>query len=136
MWHLNLRNIDTRIQLYIKSKAVLNIGSQAGINHLVTRYSDVYEVQRQFPLAGNIVKGETYLKDITKQSLLKGIPDKWESKTTTTLRYKSEMIDFFRKEKYKNMTAKELGEKYKTFYTDSKNNTLFPPVNRDPKQSK
>jgi hypothetical protein len=39
-------------------------------------------------------------------------------------------------EKYKNMTAKELGEKYKTFYTDSKNNTLFPPVNRDPKQSK
>ena len=81
---LNLRNIDTRIQLYIKSKAVLNIGSQAGINHLVTRYSDVYEVQRQFPLAGNIVKGETYLKDITKQSLLKGIPDKWESKTTTT----------------------------------------------------
>ena len=28
-------------------------------------------------------------------------------------------------EKYKNMTAKELGEKYKTFYTDSKNNTLF-----------
>ena len=39
-------------------------------------------------------------------------------------------------EKYKNMTAKELGEKYKTFYTDSKNNTLFPPVNKNPKQSK
>ena len=39
-------------------------------------------------------------------------------------------------EKYKNMSAKEVGEKYKTFYTDSKNNTLFPPINRDPKQSK
>ena len=106
---LNLRNIDTRIQLYIKSKAVLNIGSQAGINHLVTRYSDVYEVQRQFPLAGNIVKGETYLKDITKQSLLKGIPDKWESKTTTTLRYKSELINFFKDDKYRDMTVLEIG---------------------------
>ena len=60
---LNLRNIDIRIQLYIKSKAKVNIGSQAGNNHLVVRYSDVYEVQIQFPLAGNYVKGETYLKD-------------------------------------------------------------------------
>ena len=106
---LNLRNIDVRIQLYIKSKAKVNIGSQAGINHLVVRYSDVYEVQRQFPLGGNYVKGETYLKDKEKQFLLKGLPDKWESKTTTTLRYKSEMIDFFRKEKYKNMTVLEIG---------------------------
>tara|TARA_R100000805_G_C3623153_1_gene128738 strand:+ start:2489 stop:3931 length:1443 start_codon:yes stop_codon:yes gene_type:complete len=106
---LNLRNIDIRIQLYIKSKAKLNIGSQAGINHLVVRYSDVYEVQRQFPLGGNFVKGETYLKDIDKQFLLKGLPDKWESKTTTTLRYKSEMIDFFRDKKYKNMTVLEIG---------------------------
>ena len=106
---LNLRNIDIRIQLYIKSKAKLNIGSQAGINHLVVRYSDVYEVQRQFPLGGNYVKGETYLKDVDKQFLLKGLPDKWESKTTTTLRYKSEMINFFRDKKYKDMTVLEIG---------------------------
>ena len=106
---LNLRNIDIRIQLYIKSKAKLNIGSQAGINHLVVRYSDVHEVQRQFPLGGNFVKGETYLVDKEKQFLLKGLPDKWESKTTTTLRYKSEMIDFFQDKKYKDMTVLEIG---------------------------
>jgi len=106
---LNLRNIDIRIQLYIKSKAILNVGSQAGINHLVVRYSDVYEVQRQFPLGGNFVKGETYLVDKEKQSLLKDLPDKWESKTTTTLRYKSEMINFFRDKKYKDMTILEIG---------------------------
>ena len=39
-------------------------------------------------------------------------------------------------DKYKHLVAKDLGEKYKTFYTDSKNNTLFLPTNRDPKQSK
>ena len=39
-------------------------------------------------------------------------------------------------DKYKHLIAKDLGEKYKTFYTDSKNNTLFLPTNRDPKQSK
>ncbi len=106
---LNLRNIDLRIQLYIKSKAKINIGSQAGINHLVVRYSDVYEIQRQFPLAGNYVKGENYLKDPDKQLLLKGLPDKWDSKTTTTLRYKSELINFFRNPKYKNKTVLEIG---------------------------
>ena len=39
-------------------------------------------------------------------------------------------------DKYKHLVAKDLGEKYKTFYTDSKNNTLFLPTNRAPKQSK
>ena len=106
---LNLRHIDPRIQLYIKSKAKLNIGSQAGINHLVVRYSDVYEVQRQFPLNGNYVKGETYLVDKLKRKLLKNLSDKWDSKTTTTLRYKSELIDFFNKPEYKNKTVLEIG---------------------------
>lgn len=106
---LNLRNVDIRMQLYIKSRAKINIGSQAGINHLVVRYSDVFEVQRQFPLAGNFVKGENYLKDPEKQLLLKGLPDKWDSKTTTTLRYKSELIDFFRDPKYKDKTCLEIG---------------------------
>ena len=58
---LDMRNIDLRIQLYIKSKAKLNIGNQCGTNHLVVRHSDVYEVQRQFPIGSNLVKGETYL---------------------------------------------------------------------------
>tara|TARA_R110001592_G_scaffold209941_4_gene461379 strand:- start:397 stop:1299 length:903 start_codon:yes stop_codon:yes gene_type:complete len=58
---LDVRNIDLRIQLYIKSKAKINIGNQCGTNHCVVRYSDVYEVQRQSVLGHNFVKGETYL---------------------------------------------------------------------------
>ena len=58
---LDLRNVNPRIQMYIKSKAKLNVGNQSGITHLVVRYSDVYEVQRQFPLKHNFVKGEIYL---------------------------------------------------------------------------
>ena len=58
---LNLRHISLRVQFYIKSRAKLNIGNQCGTNHLVVRYSKVYESQRQFPLAHNFVKGEIYL---------------------------------------------------------------------------
>tara|TARA_Y100001972_G_scaffold102031_1_gene127288 strand:+ start:231 stop:1097 length:867 start_codon:yes stop_codon:yes gene_type:complete len=58
---LNLRHINLRIQLYIKSKAKLNVGNQCGTNHLAVRYSKVYESQRQFPLAHNFIKEEIYL---------------------------------------------------------------------------
>ena len=58
---LNLRHINLRIQLYIKSKAKINIGNQCGTNHMVVRYSKAYESQRQFPLEHNFVKGEIYI---------------------------------------------------------------------------
>tara|TARA_R100000995_G_scaffold75046_1_gene44263 strand:+ start:612 stop:1478 length:867 start_codon:yes stop_codon:yes gene_type:complete len=58
---LDMKHMNLRIQLYIKSKAKVNISNQCGANHLVTRYSDCYEVQRQFPIAHNFVEGETYL---------------------------------------------------------------------------
>lgn len=58
---LDMRYVDLRIQLYIKSKAKINISNQCGTNHLVVRYSKCYESQRQFPLAHNFVKGEIYL---------------------------------------------------------------------------
>ena len=58
---LDMRYIDMRIQLYIKSKAKLNVGNQCGVNHMTVRYSDVYEVQRQFPIGSNFVRGEVYL---------------------------------------------------------------------------
>ena len=57
----DLRHVDLRIQLYIKSRAKLNISNQCGTNHLVVRYSDVYEAQRQFPIKHNKVEGITYL---------------------------------------------------------------------------
>ena len=58
---LDMRNISLRIQLYIKSKALINISNQCGTNHIVARYSDVYEVQRQSELELNFVNGIKYL---------------------------------------------------------------------------
>ena len=58
---LNLRHINLRIQLYIKSKAKLNISNQCGTNHLVVRYSKVYESQRQSSLQHNFIKEINYL---------------------------------------------------------------------------
>jgi hypothetical protein len=58
---LDMRHIDIRIQLYIKSKAKINVGNQCGVNHMVVRYSDVYETQRQIPISHNFVRGENYL---------------------------------------------------------------------------
>ena len=58
---LDLNHIPTRIQLYIRSKAKINIGNQCGTNHCIVRYSDVYEVQRQPILGHNFVKGENYI---------------------------------------------------------------------------
>ena len=58
---LDMHNMSLRIQLYIKSKAKINIGNQCGTNHCVVRYSNVYEVQRQSVLGHNFVKGENYL---------------------------------------------------------------------------
>ena len=58
---LDLRHIDLRIQLYIKSKAKVNVANQCGTNHLMVRYSNCYESQRQYPIAHNFVEGEVYL---------------------------------------------------------------------------
>jgi hypothetical protein len=58
---LDMRHISMRIQLYIKSKAKLNLSNQCGSNHMVVRYSTCYESQRQFPIKHNFIKGEIYL---------------------------------------------------------------------------
>ena len=58
---LDMKHINLRIQLYIKSKAKINISNQCGTNHLVVRYSNCYESQRQYPIAHNFVEGENYL---------------------------------------------------------------------------
>jgi hypothetical protein len=58
---LDLRYIDLRIQLYIKSKAKVNVSNQCGTNQIVTRYSKCYESQRQYPIAHNFVEGGIYL---------------------------------------------------------------------------
>jgi hypothetical protein len=58
---LDMRHIDIRVQLYIKSKATLNLGSQTGMTQTVARYSNLLTIQRQFPIGSNYVKGEIYI---------------------------------------------------------------------------
>ena len=48
-----MKHINLRIQLYIKS-AKINI-SNRGTNHLVVRYSNCYESQRQYPIGVIII---------------------------------------------------------------------------------
>jgi hypothetical protein len=58
---LDMGYIDLRIQLYIKSQAKINVSNQCGTNHLMVRYSNCYESQRQYPITHNFVEGEVYL---------------------------------------------------------------------------
>jgi hypothetical protein len=58
---LDMRHMDLRLQLYIKSKAKINLANQCGTNHLIVRYSDSYESIRQYPLGMNFVEGVKYL---------------------------------------------------------------------------
>ena len=106
---LDMRNMSVRIQLYIKSKAKYNVGSQCGTSQIIVRYSDVYSIQRQFPMAGNFVRGEIYLSDDEKRKMLNGLPDKTESKTTTSLKFKADFVDFFNSPSNKNMKVLEVG---------------------------
>jgi hypothetical protein len=58
---LDMRHIDLRIQLYIKSQAKINVSNQCGTSQGVVRYSKCYTSQRQYPIGSNIIKGEIYL---------------------------------------------------------------------------
>ena len=50
--------MNLRIQLYIKSKAKVNVGIQCGTTQCIMRYSKCVSVQRQFPMGGNFLDGE------------------------------------------------------------------------------
>ena len=106
---LDMRHMPVRTQLYIKSQAKYNVGKQCGTSQLVVRYSDVYSVQRQFPMAGNYVRGEIYLNDSRVREILKDLPDKSESKTTTSKKFKADFINYFSEDKYKSMSILEVG---------------------------
>ncbi len=106
---LDLRHIPIRIQLYIKSKAKLNVSNHCGVSDMIARYSNTYEIQRQFPQKHNFIKGINYLDDEFKRILLKDIPDKVTTKTTTSRKWKADLIDFFNHDKYKHFTSLEVG---------------------------
>ena len=115
----DMRNLDVRLQLYIRSKAKLNIGNHCGVLDCVAGASNVYQVQRVFPLNQNTIEKEIYLnkenykylidEDSFKVNLIKGLPDKLTSKTTTSLKWKSDFIDYFRDDKFKSMKVLEVG---------------------------
>ena len=57
----DLRNVPTRIQLYIRAKAKLNVvAHQNGLTQTVARYSNNHHLQRDFPIGSNFVQGEFY----------------------------------------------------------------------------
>tara|TARA_B100000035_G_C20951326_1_gene532122 strand:+ start:40 stop:879 length:840 start_codon:yes stop_codon:yes gene_type:complete len=57
---LDMRHIDTRIQLYIKSQAKFNVGNQTGMNDTIAKYAPTYTVARP-NLGSNFIKSEFYL---------------------------------------------------------------------------
>ena len=58
---LDMRHMDPRIQLYIRSKAKLNIGTHCGFLDCVSGDSKVFQIQRVFPLNQNAVESEHYV---------------------------------------------------------------------------
>jgi len=57
---LDMRHINTRIQLYIKTKAKFNVGNQTGVNDTIANYAPTFTVPRG-KLGSNIVKSEIYI---------------------------------------------------------------------------
>ena len=57
---LDLRHVDTRIQLYIKSKAKFNVGNQTGVNDTIANYAPTYTIPRP-NLGSNIIRSQHYL---------------------------------------------------------------------------
>lgn len=57
---LDLRHVDTRIQLCIKTLATFNVGNQTGVNDTIANYAPTYTVPRG-DLGSNYIKSEIYL---------------------------------------------------------------------------
>ena len=91
---LDMRHIDTRIQLYIKTQAKFNVGNQTGMNDTIAKYTPTYTVPRG-KLGSNIIKSEKYMTSLVDE-VLDELPDKWEVKTTTSKRWKRGLYDFIK----------------------------------------
>lgn len=57
---LDLRHIDIRVQLYIKSKAAFNVGNQTGVNDTIANYAPTFTVPRE-KLNSNIIQSQYYI---------------------------------------------------------------------------
>ena len=68
---LDMRHIPTRIQMYIRTKAKLNIGTHCGFLDCISRYSKVFQIQRVFPLNQNVVENEFYVNNENYEEVLR-----------------------------------------------------------------
>lgn len=57
---LDLRHVDIRIQMYIKSKAVFNVGNQNGVNDTISSYAPTYTLPRG-ELGSNYLPNQIYI---------------------------------------------------------------------------
>jgi hypothetical protein len=57
---LDLRHVDTRSQLYIKTKAKFNVGNQTGVNDTIANYAPTFTVARP-NLGSNIIRSQHYI---------------------------------------------------------------------------
>ena len=98
---LDMRHIDTRIQLYIKTQAKFNVGNQTGMNDTIANYAPTFTVARG-KLGSNFIRSQHYLEDVIDR-ILNQLPDKWDSKTTTSKKWKTGLYDFCRKNDVKSV---------------------------------
>lgn len=57
---LDIRHVNIRIQLYIKTVARFNVGNQTGVNNTIVKYAPTYTVTRG-KVGSNFIEGEIYL---------------------------------------------------------------------------
>ena len=57
---LDMRHIDTRVQLYIKTQAKFNVGNQTGMNDTISNYTPTFTLARP-NLGSNIIRSQYYL---------------------------------------------------------------------------
>lgn len=94
---LDMRHIDTRIQLYIKTKSKFNVGNQTGMNDTIANYTPTFTLARP-NLRSNIIRSQYYMTNELLE-VLNELPDKWESKTTTSKKWKTELYNFIKNNK-------------------------------------
>lgn len=98
---LDMRHIDTRIQLYIKTQAKFNVGNQTGMNDTIANYAPTYTIPRG-NLGSNYIRSEKYMVDRV-ETILSELPDKWEVKTTTSKKWKRGLYNFCKEEGIKSV---------------------------------
>ena len=57
---LDMKDIPTRIQLLLKTKAQFNVGNQTGVHDTISNYAPTYTVKRR-KLGSNFIRSQIYI---------------------------------------------------------------------------